>query len=506
MLDIDRYLNYPLTKTYSKMNTKNLFSIGLSLVSLSLFAQTGNVGINTTTPGTTLDVNGAITNRETAVNVAGNTAAVPANISQVKLTGSATATVSISAPTAPNAGQRLVIFNNTSGGFGATLNGVTIPNSKALEFVYSNGGWRSTDGGTVGATPVNIYTADGTLSSNRIVTQGANTLAFTATQPNAFSVAGNTFSVDAANNRVGVGISAPTEKLDVRGNGKFESAQTNVMINSTGTNAASISLTRYNGNTNIPVGQLAGFLNFNGYVNTGSWTLGAIAVSKADSPTTLGSQMDFYTSGNASGPKMSLDEFGKLGIGTNAPTNTLDVNGNARFRSLPTQTTLGSSNMLLSDGTGVISQITSNDFINTLKTPNNVFNAEQFASSATLPGNGVANRVIFGTVNINSAGAGTWNSANSSYTVAKTGIYHIVAGVRLENASSPPNYGLYIHAGNGTWTFGGAPQAGNIYILSGTYVKLLNAGDVIYCESKAGIGAPSYNHNDAFMHIIYTAL
>lgn len=488
------------------MNTKNLFSIGLSLLSLSLFAQTGNVGINTTTPGTTLDVNGAITNRETAVNVAGNTATVPANISQVKLTGAATATVSISAPAAPNAGQRLVVFNNTSGGFGATLNGVTIPNAKALEFVYSNSGWIATDGGTVGAAPVNIYTADGALSSNRIVTQGANTLAFTATQPNAFSVAGSTFSVDAANNRVGVGTSSPTTKLDVRGNGKFESAQTNITINSIGTNPASIDLTRFNGNSNIPVGQLAGYINFSGYVNTGIWTLGSIVVSKADSPTTLGSQMDFYTSGNLSSAKMSLDPLGKLGIGTTAPTTTLDVNGNARFRSLPTQTTLGSSNMLLSDGAGVVSQITSNDFINTLKTPNNVFNAEQSASSAILPGNGVANRVIFGTVNINSAGAGTWNSSNSSYTVAKTGVYQIVAGVRLENASNPPNYALYINAGSDFWAFSGAPQAGNIYILSGTYVKLLNAGDVIYCETKAGVGTPNYNHNRAFMHIIYTAL
>lgn len=488
------------------MNTKNLFSIALSVVSVAFFAQTGNVGINTTTPGTTLDVNGAITNRETAISVAGNTANIPANTSQAQLTGSATATVSISVPAAPNAGQRLVIFNNTTGGFGAALNGVTIPNGKALEFVYSNAGWRATDGGTVGAAPVNIYTADGALSSNRIVTQGANTLAFTANQPNAFSVAGSTFSVDAANSRVGLGTSAPTEKLDVRGNGKFESALAQIKVNSTGTNPASIDLTRYNGNTNIPVGELAGYLNFNGYVNNTSWTLGAIVVAKADSPTTLGSQMDFYTSGNVSSSKMTLDNLGKLGIGTNVPTNTLDVNGSARFRSLPTQTTLGTSNMLLSDGSGVVSQITSNDFINTLKTPNNVFNAEQAASSATLPGNGAANRVILGTVNINTAGAGTWNFANSSYTVAKTGIYHIVAGVRLENASDPPNYGLYIHAGNNVWTFGGAPQQGNIFILSGTYVKLLNAGDVIYCETKAGIGVPSYNHSNAFMHIIYTAL
>ncbi|QXU49928.1 hypothetical protein KYG33_02450 [Chryseobacterium sp. D764] len=446
------------------MNTKNLFSIALSVVSVAFFAQTGNVGINTTTPGTTLDVNGAITNRETAISVTSNNANIPANISQAQLTGSATATVSISVPAAPNAGQRLVIFNNTTGGFGAALNGVTIPNGKALEFVYSNAGWRATDGGTVGAAPVNIYTADGVLSSNRIVTQGANTLAFTANQPNAFSVAGSTFSVDAANNRVGIGTAAPDTKLTIN-----------------------------TPDNNFGIHHTNGTISLKSYIGSGAVWLG----------TTTSHPLHLET-GNST--RLSITANGNVGIAVDTPTNTLDVNGNVRFRSLPIQTSLGSSNMLLSDGTGVVSQITGNDFINTLKTPNNIFNAEQFASSATLPGNGVSNRVIFGTVNINTAGAGTWDFSNSSYTVAKRGIYHIVAGVKLENATNAPNYALYINAGNMAWTFGGAPQAGNIFILSGTYVKLLNVGDIIYCDTKTGPTGPSYNHSSAFMHIIYTAL
>ncbi|PWN58139.1 hypothetical protein C1634_024510 [Chryseobacterium viscerum] len=185
------------------------------MASAAFFAQAGNVGINTTSPGTTLDVNGAITNRETIAPVSANAVTVPANVSQVQLSGAATANVTITAPGAPNAGQRLVVFNNTTGGFGATLNGVTITNGKALEFVYSNSGWRSTDGGSLGATPVNIYTADGTLSGNRTVTQNANTLSFTGTAVNAFSVAGNTLSVDAANGRLGIGTTAPDTKLTI---------------------------------------------------------------------------------------------------------------------------------------------------------------------------------------------------------------------------------------------------------------------------------------------------
>jgi len=60
---------------------------------------------------------------------------------------------------------------------------------------------------------VNIYNTDGSLTGNRLVAQAGNTLAFTATATNAFSVDGSTFSVDALNNRVGIGTTAPHAQL-----------------------------------------------------------------------------------------------------------------------------------------------------------------------------------------------------------------------------------------------------------------------------------------------------
>ena len=103
----------------------------------------GNVGMGTANPGTTLDINGAITYRETDVTISSNAVTLSANTSMVKLSGVATGAISITVPAAPNSGQRLVIFNNTTGGFTSILNGINIPNGKAIEFVYSTGNWQS---------------------------------------------------------------------------------------------------------------------------------------------------------------------------------------------------------------------------------------------------------------------------------------------------------------------------------------------------------------------------
>ena len=68
----------------------------------------------------------------------------------------------------------------------------------------------------VGASDGNgIYDGSGTLSGNTTVNQSANALAFTSTATNGFSVDGTTFSVDAANNRVGIGTASPSHALQI---------------------------------------------------------------------------------------------------------------------------------------------------------------------------------------------------------------------------------------------------------------------------------------------------
>ncbi|AXP81879.1 hypothetical protein CJ739_2813 [Mariniflexile rhizosphaerae] len=141
------------------------------------FTQTG---INTTDPRTTLDVNGAVTYRETSFTVASNAVNINTQTSLANITGTATGTVAVTAYTPTINGHMLTISNNTSGGFGATFSGTTIPNAEAIAFVYTNGAWKTTMGSSTVSTS-NMYNSDGALTSSRTVSQGANSLVFTGT-------------------------------------------------------------------------------------------------------------------------------------------------------------------------------------------------------------------------------------------------------------------------------------------------------------------------------------
>ena len=91
-------------------------------------------------------------------------------------------------------------------------------NIDAAGYYYYNGTvWAKLSPDSI-INSINLYTSDGTLTANRIVQQNDKTLAFAstaATGSNHFSVAGNTFSVDAFNNRVGMGTIVPQNRLDM---------------------------------------------------------------------------------------------------------------------------------------------------------------------------------------------------------------------------------------------------------------------------------------------------
>ncbi len=121
---------------------KNIITLFALIISAIVFSQ---VGINTDDPQTTLDINGSLANRESIVSIDSNNAVtITPNMSQYRIDGDATADFTITAGAASIDGQRLVIFNNTTGGYTGKLNNINIPNGFAVEFIYSNDAWRST--------------------------------------------------------------------------------------------------------------------------------------------------------------------------------------------------------------------------------------------------------------------------------------------------------------------------------------------------------------------------
>ena len=248
---------------------KNLFLAGL-LTTFSLVAKS-QVGINTATPTATLDV--------TAKNSTGTGSAPEGLLIPRVDRQKAQSMTGVPIST-------LIYVNSIATG---TAAGTAVNIDTAGYYYYNGTVWTKLN------NPVNIYNADGNLNGNRTVTQGANTLAFTGTQTNAFSVDGNTLSVDAANDRVGVGTTTPDTKLTI-----------STPDNSFGLN-----------HTN-------GTINLKTYIGGGAGYLG----------TTTSNNLNLMTNNSV---KMTIIPAGNIGVGTNAPDNSalLDLTSSNKGLLLP---------------------------------------------------------------------------------------------------------------------------------------------------------------------------
>lgn len=171
--------------------------------------------------------------------------------------------------------EKMRILTGGNVGIGTPTPSATLDLVGTFQYVDTNEGagkvlTSDASGNATWQTPgadTSIYTADGSLTGNRIVTQGANTLAFTGSAVNAFSIDGTTFSVDATNNRIGIGTAAPTADLHIS-----KTAAANTFLQETTTvTADGVSHTLQSGGSssliNLNAGHLGTATTFNAQIN-----------------------------------------------------------------------------------------------------------------------------------------------------------------------------------------------------------------------------------------------
>ncbi|PDS25260.1 hypothetical protein B0A77_05340, partial [Flavobacterium branchiophilum] len=194
------------------------------------------------------------------------------------------------------------------------------------------------------------------MAGNRIVTQGANTLAFTSSVVNGFSVGGATFSVDALNSRVGIGSSTPLAKLFVTQSAGVTTNLGSFIINNCG-GACGQSTAR-----NIVIGNANGTNTESGSIDFVSSTIstdptGASIIGIDRDGTNHYAGLSFFTR-NATNfaSRMVIKSSGNVGIANTAPTEKLDVTGNVRFSGalMPNNTAGTTGQVLTSAGAGAV--------------------------------------------------------------------------------------------------------------------------------------------------------
>jgi len=308
--------------------------LAVSAYSININAQ---VGVGTVNPSSTLDVT-AKNETGTSQNVDGLLIPRVDRERAQSMTGVPTST--------------LIYVNNISTG---ALNGTAI-NIDAVGYYYFNGtAWVKLSAGS--GADINIYKDNGTLTGDRIVTQQDKTLSFTGTAANAFSVDGNTFSVDAANHRIGIGTIAPQGIGHIVSDNKGSGAGNDFYFDGFGSSGnPAIFFGSAGGTPAAPTalsnGTKVGSIYFNARLTSG-WAYTSAGISstyKGDGTTNL-SDVRFMTSG---GERAIIDETGKMGIGTISPTKTLDVAGEARIRTMNMVSGASAVNPVYVDSNGVL--------------------------------------------------------------------------------------------------------------------------------------------------------
>lgn len=298
----------------------------LTILAVSLsgiaFAQ---VGINNTTPASTLDI---------TAKAATGTTTTPEGLLIPRVDRERAGSMT-SVPT-----STMIYVNDITTGAASG----TAVNIDAVGFYYYNGvAWTKMGAGSGSGASVTanngLTLASGNLQLGGALTQAttvsgltaANNMAFTGTGNNAFSVDGNTFSVDAANHSIGIGTTAPNGRFEIAGTG---GADDDVYVTSSGTTgsfAGSLFLRRSAGTPAAPAivrnGDTIGEMNFDAYNGSSYLHVGKISTVVNGTPSAGSVPTDLFLSTGTLTPveRLRISSGGNVGIATSAPAATLDV-------------------------------------------------------------------------------------------------------------------------------------------------------------------------------------
>lgn len=314
------------------MKIKRFYSL-IALCSTIVITH-AQVGINTANPQATLDVVGSTnTNMRDGI--------LPPRVSKQQLASKDFGTYGIDQKGA------IVYITDVTSPTGTTPSIAEVGSIDSIGYYYFTGfQWVP--------FAMNLYNTDGSLSGNRVVTQNSNTLTFTTTANNGFSIDGTTFSVDGANHRVGLGTSSPETRFHVVSTTPV-SNRYNLIDATAGTNQYGIVTLRNTSALAAGNFSLLGFTNNGPSSGGGNWALGSV---RTGSTLTNGSEEDFYI-GNSTGggliERMRINPIsGNVGIGTSSATNKLHINATNPIRLEGLQTSSGTAGSLTVNSTGVV--------------------------------------------------------------------------------------------------------------------------------------------------------
>ncbi|RYD77872.1 MAG: hypothetical protein EOP53_12250 [Sphingobacteriales bacterium] len=119
---------------------KIITSITLVLTVTVLLAQ--NVGVNNTNPQTSLDINGALRNRATSIDVTAVSASVTHNVGYVVLSGTPVTVRTLNVNGTANNGTRLLVYNSTTQNCKFPLANIDIAPGILAEYIYDGAQWK----------------------------------------------------------------------------------------------------------------------------------------------------------------------------------------------------------------------------------------------------------------------------------------------------------------------------------------------------------------------------